>query len=118
MGTTLALMGAYNLAGALKRHPQDPGVAFAEYEAEMRPIVDRAQKLAPGMPWFFNPETAWGVWALNCFVWLLQCSGLIIQTIKYLGPPAKKVAVKDYGFRNLPEWWLDGQMHIESKKAQ
>jgi 2-polyprenyl-6-methoxyphenol hydroxylase-like FAD-dependent oxidoreductase len=60
IGTTLALSGAYILAGALTHYPDDHIAAFAEYEKKMRPIVDRVQKLIPGMPHLINPETAWG----------------------------------------------------------
>jgi len=50
MGTTLALQGAYNLAGALSQRSMatDYASAFAFYEERMRPIVDRAQKLPLG----------------------------------------------------------------------
>ena len=45
MGTTLAFVGAYNLAGALKNNPDDYTVAFAQYEEKMRPVVEVAQNL-------------------------------------------------------------------------
>lgn len=104
MGTTLALDGAYNLAGALTRYPNDPVAAFDEYEADMRPVVARAQKLFPGMPHIFAPQTEWGVWTLNAIVYLMQISGLPKIMFKFLGPPANTVPVKDHGFSNLPEW--------------
>lgn len=69
MGTTLALNGAYNLAGMLLRHCLGDGCdftsAFQEYETRMRPLVDAAQKLPPGVPHLIHPETAWGVWLLR-----------------------------------------------------
>ena len=46
MGTTLALTGANNLAGALIQHPNDLDTAFAQYEARMRPIVTQAQMVS------------------------------------------------------------------------
>lgn len=104
MGTTLALDGAYNLAGALIHHTTDYAAAFNKYEAEMRPVAVRAQKLVPGMPQIVSPETPWGVWTLNTIVYLIQLSGLPKLLFKYMGPPANKVPVKDYGFKNLPEW--------------
>lgn len=104
MGTTLALTGAWNLAGAILQHPDDHARAFAEYERTMRPVVDRAQKLAPGIPKGFHPETAWGVWMLNAFAFVLDWSGLIWLATKLgAGPPAHFVPVEDYGFRELPE---------------
>ncbi|KAK2771762.1 pyridine nucleotide-disulfide oxidoreductase [Colletotrichum kahawae] len=102
MGTTLALNGAYNLAGAITQFPNDMQVAFDQYEKRMRPTVDKAQRLAPGMPHLFHPETAWGVWMLNVFVFCLSWSGLMALMVKW-GPPANEVPVEEYGFRSLPE---------------
>ncbi|KAF3762011.1 FAD/NAD(P)-binding domain-containing protein, partial [Cryphonectria parasitica EP155] len=65
MGTTLGLTGAWNLAGAILQHPNDHGRAFAQYEEKMRPTVELAHKLAPGMPNALHPQTSWGVWILN-----------------------------------------------------
>lgn len=104
MGTTLALTGAWNLAGAILRYPNDQARAFAEYEETMRPVVDLAQKLGPGIPRGFHPATAWGVWMLNAFVFLLDCSKLLLLVVKFgAGPPANFVPVEDYGFRALPD---------------
>ena len=105
MGTTLALSGAYNLAGALLNRPNDHTAAFAQYEDEMRPVVARAQKLFPGMPRSLSPETAWGVWALNLTIYLMSSLSVVPKLLfKYLGPPANTVAVNDYGFKSLSEW--------------
>jgi hypothetical protein len=87
MGTTLALVGAYNLAGALTKQisslaqrnlssPPCPSAevlessipvsslsaAFSEYGSVTRPIVTKAQQLPPGMPWLIHPQTGWGIW--------------------------------------------------------
>ncbi len=82
MVTTLALVGAYNLAGALAKQVSrqsrssppsptaeapDPSIsasslnaAFSEYESATRPIVAKAQQLPPiGL---LHPQTAWGIW--------------------------------------------------------
>ncbi|MFD9242307.1 FAD-dependent monooxygenase [Streptomyces sp. NPDC059556] len=47
-GTGLALTGAYVLAGELARAGGDHRVAFARYEAHMRPGVERNQRMAEG----------------------------------------------------------------------
>ena len=104
MGTTLALNGAYNLAGALLQNADDFPAAFAEYEKKMRPLVERAQKLAPGQPHIMSPETAWGVWTMNAILYVMYCSGVFNLLFKFLGPPANAVPVEEYGFRQLPEW--------------
>lgn len=103
MGTTLALSGAYNLAGALSSNPNDLEKAYAEYEAHMRPTVIRAQKLAPGMPRLLHPETAWGVWTMHVLMWSIWKSGIIDTLARWKGPPANEVPVEEYGFRQLPD---------------
>jgi 2-polyprenyl-6-methoxyphenol hydroxylase-like FAD-dependent oxidoreductase len=64
MGTTLALTGAYVLAGELSRH-DDHRDAFHAYESIMRPFVRKAQKLPPGVPRLAHPRTRRGVRLLN-----------------------------------------------------
>jgi 2-polyprenyl-6-methoxyphenol hydroxylase-like FAD-dependent oxidoreductase len=63
MSTSLALAGAYVLAGELAAHPHP--TAFARYEAVMRPYVDQAQKLPPGAPRIANPRSRTGVAVMN-----------------------------------------------------
>ncbi|OHE92817.1 oxidoreductase [Colletotrichum orchidophilum] len=104
MGTTLAMSGAYNLAGAILRHPDNLEAAFGDYEEKMRPTVARAQKLAPGMPHLVHPETAWGVWFLNTIVFVIYWSGLFSFVGKFIGPPANNVPVEEYGFISLPNY--------------
>jgi 2-polyprenyl-6-methoxyphenol hydroxylase-like FAD-dependent oxidoreductase len=58
-GTSLALTGAYVLAGELDRQ-DDPRPALARYEQLMRPFVDRAQSVRPAMLRAVNPRTAPG----------------------------------------------------------
>jgi len=48
LGTSLALVGAYVLAGELATAEGDHHVAFARYEQVMRPYVGRGQQLPPG----------------------------------------------------------------------
>lgn len=104
MGTTLALNGAHDLAGCLLQNPRDFTAAFSQYEATMRPLVDRAQKLPPGMPRLMNPETAWGVAVLHWIMYFLCLSRLhILLFMLGAGPPANVVPVEDYGFEELAE---------------
>ncbi|MFF0622510.1 FAD-dependent monooxygenase [Streptomyces sp. NPDC004296] len=56
MSTTLALTGAYVLAHELSQHA-DAQTAFARYEAVMRPFVEKAQQLRPGIPGVIYPRT-------------------------------------------------------------
>ena len=64
MGTTLAIVGAYLLAGELSRHEQHED-AFLAYEKRMRPYVEKVQKLPPGVPWLAHPSSKFGVGLVN-----------------------------------------------------
>ena len=64
MGTTLAFVGAYILAGELGRH-QDHTKAFQQYETLMRPYVTDAQKILPVAMRLTTPETRAGVALLH-----------------------------------------------------
>ena len=114
MGTTLALNGAYSLAGAIMQNSADLNTAFAEYEKKMRPTVDRAQKLAPGLPHLMNPETAWGITLMNTILYLFYASGFIKLLFMFSGPPADAVSVEDYGFKQLPEMEAKGRTEDSS----
>lgn len=63
-GTTLAMVGAYLLAGELASHERYQD-AFAAYEKRMRPYVKAVQQLPPGVPWLVYPKTKLGVSVLN-----------------------------------------------------
>ncbi|MFI7614814.1 FAD-dependent monooxygenase [Nonomuraea terrae] len=64
MGTTLALTGAYVLAGELLA-AAGHRAAFARYEALMRPYAHSAQKLVPGFPRIAHPRSRLGVRSLR-----------------------------------------------------
>lgn len=83
LGTTLALVGAYVLAGCLVTYQDDLPEALRRYEREMRPWVDRAQSLGPGVPALATPRSTVGVWVLRCVLavvslgmWVVGVSGL------------------------------------------
>src|SRR6266487_971614 len=61
-GSTLAMMGAYVLAGELKVALGDHQLAFAQYEQVFRPIVSRVQKQAGASARFLVPATPLGLW--------------------------------------------------------
>jgi 2-polyprenyl-6-methoxyphenol hydroxylase-like FAD-dependent oxidoreductase len=62
LGTSLALVGAYVLAGELAASP-DHRLAFAGYERIMRPYVDAGQKLPPGGIRSYAPQSQRAIWA-------------------------------------------------------
>jgi 2-polyprenyl-6-methoxyphenol hydroxylase-like FAD-dependent oxidoreductase len=63
-GATLAVTGAYVLAGELARDA-DVAQSFAAYENIMRPIVRKAQNVPKIGPRLLNPHSALGIRALH-----------------------------------------------------
>jgi len=61
MGTSMAVVGAYILAGELKAANGNYTIAFARYENLMRDFVTQCQKLAEGADWFV-PRTRFRLW--------------------------------------------------------
>jgi 2-polyprenyl-6-methoxyphenol hydroxylase-like FAD-dependent oxidoreductase len=59
-GSTLAMMGAYILAGELKVALGDHTLAFAQYEQAFRPVVSRVQKKVGATARFLVPATPLG----------------------------------------------------------
>lgn len=95
MGTSLALTGAYVLAGELARCASH-AEAFASYEKIMRPYVDRAQELPPGTPRLAHPRTRIGRALLGAGVRIaarVAASGL---ASKLYSPPAEQFELPDY----------------------
>lgn len=98
MGTSLALVGAYVLAGELGAHA-DHRTAFDRYEKTMRPYVERAQKLPPGTPQLAHPRTRTGVTMLRTAVGLAGSGP--VQRIgglagRFFSPPADAIDLPRY----------------------
>jgi 2-polyprenyl-6-methoxyphenol hydroxylase-like FAD-dependent oxidoreductase len=96
MGTSLALVGAYTLAGELGRH-QDHTEAFRQYEALMRPYVVKAQKNPPGASRLVSPQTPTGI-ALSNAVLSFAARPVITRLIAKLAATktADKISLPDY----------------------
>ncbi len=95
MGTSLAITGAYVLAGELSRS-RDHRQAFAAYEALMRPYVDQAQKLSPGAPRLANPKTMVGIAAFNTGIRIAATPVISRLARKIFTPPADHIDLPDY----------------------
>jgi 2-polyprenyl-6-methoxyphenol hydroxylase-like FAD-dependent oxidoreductase len=99
MGTTLAIVGAYLLAGEIMNNPRDYSTAFASYEKIMRPFVSKGQKLIPGAPQIANPQTGWGISLLHLILGFISWSGVDMIVAKFAGAPVDGIALPDYDFR-------------------
>ncbi|TVY29824.1 Uncharacterized protein LHYA1_G002019 [Lachnellula hyalina] len=69
MGTSLAFLGAYVLAGEISKQPDNIPAALLSYERILRPHVESIQNLPPGIPWIVNPQSMMGVRVLETFIW-------------------------------------------------
>src|SRR6266702_221855 len=66
-GSTLAMMGAYILAGELKVALGDHKLAFPQYEQRFRPVVTQEQKKVGATARFLVPATSLGLWVKTHF---------------------------------------------------
>ena len=98
MGTSVAVVGAYILAGEIARH-QDHNDAFTSYETLLRPYITKAQSLPPGAPHFATPQTEWGIWILHR-VLSAASFGMRIGVARLFGrffsPPAECITLPTY----------------------
>lgn len=83
-GTTLAITGAYILAGEINERPHDLGAALQRYSDRMQPIIKDMQQIPPGFPSVMTPETTWGLRLRDLLLWMIS----YIMTIYQLKPVA------------------------------
>ncbi|KAK6531118.1 hypothetical protein TWF281_007943 [Arthrobotrys megalospora] len=69
MGTSLAINGAYVLAGELSKldSSEHPSKAFEAYETIFRPFVEEKQQIPSLLPGFVHPDTARHRWLISTF---------------------------------------------------
>ena len=95
MGTSLAIVGAYILAGELSAAHGDHTIAFANYEGQMRDFAAACQKLAEGAEWFV-PDTRFKHW-LSQQVWkILPYTPWKNMMIEMPAKVANSIALKRY----------------------
>ena len=95
-GSTLAMMGAYILAGELKVALGDHQRAFPQYEQAFRPVVRQEQKKAATGAKFLVPETRLGLWVQNHLSPLLL-PPVLVATERWRGLLKRPSRIKDYG---------------------
>jgi 2-polyprenyl-6-methoxyphenol hydroxylase-like FAD-dependent oxidoreductase len=71
-GSGLAMAAAYVLAGELKRAAGDHAAAFRNYEALLKPLIERKQKSAARLGAWFAPQTPLGLVFRNAFTQLMN----------------------------------------------
>lgn len=96
IGTTLAIVGAYVLAGELSR-TVDCGAAFAEYDRVMRPFVREGQGLPKIVPRLLNPHSRIGLALLRGALRVIGAPGVSNVAAKLFSRNAKAVELPQYG---------------------
>jgi len=69
MGTSLAFIGAYILAGEISQQPNNIPAALESYERVLRPYIETIQKLPPGIPWPVNPQSTLSIKVFETVAW-------------------------------------------------
>jgi 2-polyprenyl-6-methoxyphenol hydroxylase-like FAD-dependent oxidoreductase len=96
VGASLALVGAYVLAGELAAAAGDHATAFAGYEARLRDYVTRGQRLAKGNAIGLIPRSRWQMRMRNQFIRMLPYlpwKGLVAGGVQ---KAANAIALRDY----------------------
>ncbi len=99
-GSTLAMMGAYILAGELKVALGDHQHAFHQYEQAFRPVVIQEQKKAGSNASILVPATPLGLWVqTHLFPLLVPPLLVAIERGRRLFPKlySRPSRLKDYG---------------------
>jgi 2-polyprenyl-6-methoxyphenol hydroxylase-like FAD-dependent oxidoreductase len=73
-GSTLAMTGAYILAGELKLANGNFKTAFAQYENIFKPFINKKQKSAQRFAKSFIPKSNFGIWVRNQALKLMSLS--------------------------------------------
>lgn len=99
-GTSLAITGAYILAGEMLRSPEEIVAATKRYEALMLPFVQKQQagdvQFAMQLA---NPETWWGIAIRNMVLRIVIGSGLVdlvMRASAWLGYSEAKIDLPEY----------------------
>ena len=96
MGTGMAVLGAYILAGELAEAGGDYTIAFARCESLMRDFVKKCQELADGGTDWFVPRTRFRFW-LSTQMWKIlpytPWKNLMIEVPLKIG---NSISLKDY----------------------
>lgn len=95
MGTSIAVVGAYVLAGELKNANGDYASAFERFEETMRNFTAEAQKLAEGVSWFI-PATRLKLWMSSRMWSMMPKSTMRKLMVEQPARIANMVEIKDH----------------------
>ncbi|ROQ35336.1 2-polyprenyl-6-methoxyphenol hydroxylase-like FAD-dependent oxidoreductase [Streptomyces sp. PanSC19] len=97
MGTGLALVGAYVLAGELAAAHGDHRVAFARYEEELREYAEGCQKMGDGVARLMVPDSRLMAALLNRYYKIMPYLPGKNMAAKIARRTAENITLRDYG---------------------
>ncbi|KAF9691934.1 hypothetical protein EKO04_010168 [Ascochyta lentis] len=101
VGTSLAMIGAYCIAGELSKIESADQVpeALHKYEELFRPWIEKHQKPHYGGMQLANPQTAWGVWTFHAVLKVVCFLRLPQLLMRFFGGDAKgEWKIPEYGW--------------------
>jgi 2-polyprenyl-6-methoxyphenol hydroxylase-like FAD-dependent oxidoreductase len=98
LGTSLAIVGGYVLAGELLNHPGDIETALTQYDKLLTTFV-RASQHDDIVMQLLNPQSRWGISLRNAFLWLatsIKLPELAVRIASKLGLTERPFALPEY----------------------
>lgn len=95
VGASLALIGAYVLAGELSK-PQSLSKAFGEYERILRPVVEKPQNIPKIVPGLTHPHSRLGITLLRTVQRLVANPIIGKRAMQSLTPALQSFNLPDY----------------------
>jgi 2-polyprenyl-6-methoxyphenol hydroxylase-like FAD-dependent oxidoreductase len=95
LGTAMALVAAYVLAGELSATPDDHEAAFTRYQEEVRECVKQCQTLPPGGVKGFAPNSALMIRMRNLSMTMMTRWPMRLLTARQF-QKADAITLKDY----------------------
>ena len=104
MGTSLALVGGYMLAGELAKLQagEHPRTALEAYERAFRPFVEQTQRIPSIVPGIAHPDKAWNRWLLQTAISILARAATLPWFVRLVGGD-RTTEQNDDGFQ-LPQY--------------
>ncbi|KAI1129676.1 hypothetical protein F5Y10DRAFT_290739 [Nemania abortiva] len=90
VGTSLAMAGAYVLAGEISEHGDDIAAGLQGYEQRMRPLINELGQMPRFVTTFMAPQTAWGIWIRNNMFGFVLWTGILNYIQMFMGSGFRK----------------------------
>lgn len=84
-GTSLAMAGAYVLAGEISKHGQDIEGGLKAYQERMQPIIKDMHVIPSGVLSFLAPQTSWGIVVRNLIFFAVCWASKFAFLLGWLG---------------------------------